>query len=299
MKKSPESGVWSLESERHKDGAAAEARADTRTTLQSTDSRLSTPDSRLVVDGVRKSFRDPSGGVLEVLRGVTFTLGAGETLAVVGASGAGKSTLLHVLGGLEEADGGSARLGRVDLMRAGAAELARLRGREIGFVFQFHHLLADLTAEENVALPLMVARRSRRESRREALALLERVGLKERARHRAGELSGGEQQRAAVARALVTRPRLVLADEPTGNLDAANAEQTAALLFSLCRDASAALVLATHSDALARACDRRLVLRDGKLEEESGVRSPESKTKPIPVILTPDFKTPDSRLLNI
>ncbi|MCA1620198.1 MAG: ABC transporter ATP-binding protein [Acidobacteria bacterium] len=229
-----------------------------------------TSDSGLVVKDLRKSFREPAGGVLEVLRGVSFRLGAGEMAAVVGASGAGKTTLLHVLGGLEAADSGSARLGDFEVTRAGAASLARWRGREVGFVFQSHRLLADLSAEENVALPLLVARTRRGEALARARATLERVGLGGRLRHASGELSGGEQQRAAVARALVTRPRLVLADEPTGNLDARNAGEVGALLLSLCRESRACVLVATHNGSLARLCDRRLALREGLLEE-SGV----------------------------
>jgi lipoprotein-releasing system ATP-binding protein len=234
---------------------------------QTPDSRLQTPDSRLVVEGVSKSFRDASGGVLEVLRGVSFELGAGEMAAVLGESGAGKTTLLHILGGLEEADAGSVRLGGFDVMRAPVAELARWRGREVGFVFQSHRLLADLSAEENVALPLMVARRSRREALKRAREMLECVGLAARAAHAAGELSGGEQQRVALARALVTRPRLVLADEPTGNLDANTGDEVGALLLELCREARACVLVATHNERLARLCDRRLVLRGGRLKE--------------------------------
>jgi lipoprotein-releasing system ATP-binding protein len=221
----------------------------------------------LKVEDLSKSFREPSGGVLEVLRGVSFRLRAGEMTAVVGASGAGKTTLLHVLGGLETADDGSARLGDFEVTRAGAAALARWRGREVGFVFQSHRLLADLSAEENVALPLLVGRTSRREALRAARAMLERVGLAERLRHAAGELSGGEQQRVAVARALVTRPRLVLADEPTGNLDARTGVEVGALLLSLCRAARACVLVATHNESLAGLCDRRLALRDGRLAE--------------------------------
>ena len=220
----------------------------------------------LEVEDLRKSFREPAGGALEVLRGVSFRLGAGEMAAVVGASGAGKTTLLHVLGGLEAADSGAARLGSFEVTRANAASLARWRGREVGFVFQSHRLLADLSAEENVALPLLVARAGRREALARARATLERVGLGGRLRHAAGELSGGEQQRAAVARALVTRPRLVLADEPTGNLDARNAEEVGALLLSLCRESRACVLVATHNERLARLCDRRLALREGRLE---------------------------------
>jgi lipoprotein-releasing system ATP-binding protein len=224
----------------------------------------------LAVSDLRKSFRDPAGAALEVLRGVSFELRAGEMAAVVGASGTGKTTLLHVLGGLEEADGGSARLGAFDILRAGSAELARWRGSAVGFVFQFHHLLADLSAEENVALPLMLARRGRREALAETREMLERVGLASRASHMAGELSGGEQQRVAVARALVTRPRLVLADEPTGNHDARNGDEVGALLFDLCRAASACVLVATHNERLARLCDRVLRLSDGRLEEAGG-----------------------------
>jgi len=230
----------------------------------------STLNLELNVEDVHKSFREPSGGVLEILCGVSFCLRAGEMAAVVGASGAGKTTLLHVLGGLEAVDAGDVRLGSFEVTRAGAAALARWRGREVGFVFQSHRLLADLSAEENVALPLLVGRKGRREALAQAQAMLERVGLAARLRHAAGELSGGEQQRAAVARALVTRPRLVLADEPTGNLDARTGEEVGALLLSLCREARACVLVATHNETLAGLCDRRLELRDGRLEE--GVR---------------------------
>jgi lipoprotein-releasing system ATP-binding protein len=225
---------------------------------------------RLFADGLRKSFREPTGGVLEVLRGVSFELRVGEMAAVVGASGAGKTTLLHLLGGLEASDAGRARLGEFDITGARAAALARWRGREVGFVFQFHHLLADLSAEENVALPLLVARAGWREAREAARRMLEHVGLSQRLGHAAGELSGGEQQRVAVARALVTRPRLVLADEPTGNLDSRTGDEVGALLLSLCREARACVLVATHNERLSRLCDRVLLLREGQLEE-SGV----------------------------
>jgi lipoprotein-releasing system ATP-binding protein len=197
-------------------------------------------------------------------------LRAGEAAAVVGASGAGKTTLLHVVGGLEAGDTGVVRLGEFDVARGSAAELVRWRGAQVGFVFQFHHLLADLSAEENVALPLLVARTGRREALKRARGLLEQVGLARRLTHAAGELSGGEQQRVAVARALVARPRLVLADEPTGNLDARTGEEVGALLLSLCREARACALVATHNEILASLCDRRLVLREGRLEEGVG-----------------------------
>ena len=224
-------------------------------------------DFELEVEDLCKAFREPGGARLEVLRGLSFRLRAGEMAAVVGASGAGKTTLLHVLGGLEEADSGSARLGRFDVARAGVGALARWRGREVGFVFQSHRLLADLSAEENVALPLMVGRAARREALSAARLMLARVGLAARGAHAPGELSGGEQQRVSVARALVTRPRLVLADEPTGNLDARAGDEVGALLLSLCREAGACVLVATHNERLARLCDRRLVLREGRLEE--------------------------------
>ncbi|HEX8476276.1 MAG TPA: ABC transporter ATP-binding protein [Pyrinomonadaceae bacterium] len=217
---------------------------------------------------LRKSFRDPAGGVLEVLRGVSFAVEGGEMVAVSGASGSGKTTLLHVLGGLEAADGGSARLGERETTRMAGAEQAHFRNREIGFVFQFHHLLPDLTAEENVALPLWLARRGRREAVRAAREMLERVGLGARRAYGVGELSGGEQQRVAVARALIWEPRLVLADEPTGNLDAQTGTEIGALLFSLCRERRAAVVVATHNESLARSCDRRLLLSEGRVSEE-------------------------------
>jgi lipoprotein-releasing system ATP-binding protein len=207
---------------------------------------------------------------LEVLRGVSFGLKAGEMAAVVGASGAGKTTLLHIVGGLEAADEGEARLGSFDITGADAAALARWRGTEVGFVFQSHHLLGDLSAEENVALPLLVARRGWREARAEARRMLARVGLDARTAHVAGELSGGEQQRVAVARALVTRPRLVLADEPTGNLDARTGDEVGALLLELCREARACVLVATHNERLARLCDRRMLLHEGRIEEGAG-----------------------------
>jgi lipoprotein-releasing system ATP-binding protein len=255
--------------------AVADGRAS-RSTFESAPSNFepATSNFGLEVEDLRKSFREPSGGVLEVLRGVSFALRAGEMAAVVGASGAGKTTLLHLLGGLEEAESGSARLGGFDVTRAGAGALARWRGREVGFVFQSHRLLADLSAEENVALPLLVGRAARREALAAARTMLGRVGLAARLRHAAGELSGGEQQRVAIARALVTRPRLVLADEPTGNLDERAGAEVGALLLSLCREARACVLVATHNERLAGLCDRRLVLREGRVEEGGGFRAP-------------------------
>jgi len=239
--------------------------------LPTPDPRLPTPGVSLVVDGLWKSFTTPAGDRLEVLRAVSFTVAAGEMIAIVGASGAGKSTLLHVLGGLEAADGGRAQLGQFEMTHTDDRATARFRNREVGFVFQFHHLLRDLTAVENVALPLMIARRRSGEARAAAARMLARVGLAGRAAHTVGELSGGEQQRVAIARALVTGPRLVLADEPTGNLDAQTGEDVGALLLALCREHNSAVVVATHNEHLAGACDRVMRLRNGALEMSDDV----------------------------
>ena len=222
---------------------------------------------KLKANDLRKAFRSPAGAVIEVLRGVSFEVEAGEVVAIMGASGAGKSTLLHLLGGLEEADGGQIMLGDFDIARARRRALADFRNRNVGFVFQSHHLLPDLTAAENVALPLLIGRHGWRESMKRGAAALERAGLGERAAHAVGHLSGGEQQRVAVARALIHSPRLVLADEPTGNLDAAHADETGAILADYCRRERAIVVVATHNERLARLCDRVLLLQDGRLSE--------------------------------
>jgi lipoprotein-releasing system ATP-binding protein len=222
----------------------------------------------LKVRELRKSFLTPEGRNLEVLRGVSMEVRAGEMVAVRGASGAGKTTLLQVIGGLEEADRGDCLLGDFNIARARAGALARFRNREVGFVFQFHHLLPDLTALENVAMPLLIGRASKQESLRRAGALLERVGLRERADHLVSRLSGGEQQRVSIARAVVLAPRLILADEPTGNLDSEAAGEISSLLASFCREQGSALLITTHNERLAEACDRTFYLRDGKLEIE-------------------------------
>jgi lipoprotein-releasing system ATP-binding protein len=203
-----------------------------------------------------------------VLRNASLTAQPGEMTAIMGASGAGKSTLLHILGGLEAADAGLVRLGDFEVTRAQGASLARYRNEDVGFVFQFHHLLPDLTAAENVALPLTISRAARGESRLRAVAALEAVGLNERASYPAGQLSGGEQQRVALARALIRRPRLVLADEPTGNLDAAAGSEIGALLCSYCRASRGIVVIATHNERLAEMCDRILLLDDGMITEK-------------------------------
>jgi lipoprotein-releasing system ATP-binding protein len=221
--------------------------------------------SELSTSGLYKSFRTPAGERLPVLRGVSFAVGAGEMLALMGASGAGKSTLLHLLGGLEAADAGSIKLGEVEMTTASRSSLSRLRNERVGYVFQFHHLLPDLTARENVALPLLINRAKRPESMARAAAMLQDIGLGERLDHKIGLLSGGEQQRVALARALITKPRVVLADEPTGNLDATTGEEITARLAAFCREHRAAVIIATHNERVANSCDRTLVLREGKL----------------------------------
>jgi lipoprotein-releasing system ATP-binding protein len=217
-----------------------------------------------------------------VLRGVSFNVEAGELVAVMGASGAGKSTLLHLLGGLEAADDGIIRLGDFEVTRAQGRRLTSYRHQEVGFVFQFHHLLPDLTAAENVSLPLLISRAGWSESGLRAVEALEVVGLGERAAHPVGHLSGGERQRVALARALIKSPRLVLADEPTGNLDEAAGDALGALLGSYCRTRRAIVIIATHNARLASICDRTLLLEDGRIskkQEPNEKRNPESRSQ--------------------
>jgi len=225
-----------------------------------------TEASILACDGVHKHFEE-AGQRLEVLRGVELQVRAGETLAIIGASGSGKTTLLQILGGLDLPTRGTVRLmGRAFAELSDAAR-GDLRNRALGFVYQFHHLLPEFSALENVAMPLLVRRTPAADARREAQWFLDRVGLGQRLTHRPSQLSGGERQRAAVARALVTRPRLVLADEPTGNLDGRNAEGVLELMLELNRELGTSLVLVTHSGEIAARMQRVLTLQDGKLVE--------------------------------
>jgi lipoprotein-releasing system ATP-binding protein len=202
-----------------------------------------------------------------VLRGLTLAVEKGEMVAIVGASGVGKSTLLHVLGGLDAVDGGSVRIGDVDLSAMKPDELTAFRNRHVGFVFQFHHLLPEFTALENAGMPMRIARRPPRERDARARGLLERVGLRERLAHKPGMMSGGEQQRVAIARALAMEPSLLLADEPTGDLDEKTAQTLHDLLREMHRERGLTSIIATHNPRLAAACDRVLRLEDGQLRE--------------------------------
>jgi lipoprotein-releasing system ATP-binding protein len=205
----------------------------------------------LEVHNLSKSFFSPSGKTIPVLRDISFSVKAGELVAVMGASGAGKSTLLHLLGGLETPDEGEIKFPR----------------SVISFVFQFHYLLSDLSALENVSLPLRISRMSVDQAHQHGLQILASVGLAERTTHKVGDLSGGEQQRVAVARALITEPALVLADEPTGNLDSSIASEIGTLFANYARQKQAMVIIATHNEHLAAICDRVLVLRDGHVLE--------------------------------
>ena len=207
---------------------------------------------------IRKGF-----GRLEVLKGVDFSVEKGEVVSIVGASGAGKTTLLQILGTLSGPDSGSLEIDGKNVLALSEKQLSAFRCREIGFVFQAHHLLPEFSALENVMMPALIAGRRTSEAKKAALELLERVGLEDRAEHKPAQLSGGEQQRTAIARALINNPAVLLADEPTGNLDSATKQEIHRLLFSLRESLGQTIVLVTHDPQLAALCDRSLEMRDG------------------------------------
>jgi lipoprotein-releasing system ATP-binding protein len=222
-----------------------------------------TDPSTLACERVSKHFEE-AGQRLEVLKDVNLVVGRGETLAIIGASGSGKTTLLQILGGLDLPSGGTVRVKGRSFAELTDTARGKLRNEALGFVYQFHHLLPEFSALENVAMPLLVRRRPVADAEREARGFLERVGLGARLSHRPAQLSGGERQRAAVARALVTSPQLVLADEPTGNLDAVTGEEIIHLFAGMAREGLSVLVV-THEERVSRAASRVLELRDGRL----------------------------------
>ena len=214
--------------------------------------------------GIEKSF-----GTLKVLKGIDLQVAQGEVLSIMGASGAGKSTLLQILGTLSTPDAGSLRIDGTDVLSLGSKALSQFRNRRIGFVFQFHHLLPEFTALENVMIPAYIGGRSEKEARPEAEQLLQTLGLADRMTHKPSELSGGEQQRVAIARALINRPAVLFADEPSGNLDSVTKADLHKLFFELRDSLGQTIVIVTHDPELAALCDRSLFMRDGLFDEKA------------------------------
>ena len=218
----------------------------------------------LTFDGVSKSF-EHLGTTIEVLKEIDLKLYPADSLSITGASGVGKSTLLNIMGSLDPPSSGTVKFNGLNIYEMDQGSLSRLRNREIGFVFQFHHLLPELNALENTMMPALIARHSKKQAIEMATDVLCKVGLEKRLTHRAGELSGGEQQRVAIARALIMNPKLILGDEPTGNLDWATGEEIAELLFRLNREAGVAMVIATHNQRLAEKMSKKMELIDGRI----------------------------------
>lgn len=217
----------------------------------------------LIANGLVKNY-----GALPVVRDVSLQVIQGEMVSIIGPSGAGKSTLLHLLGALDKPDSGTVTINGTDLFRLSGRTQATFRNKHLGFVFQFHHLLPEFTAIENVAMPMWIARIGRQEALKKAAALLDQVGMMHRQDNKPGQLSGGEQQRVAIARALIMQPSIVMLDEPTGNLDSQNAHAVHDLLLQLCRDRGQTFVMITHNETLASMTDRTLVMRDGTIVEQ-------------------------------
>jgi len=237
----------------------------------------------IVIEGLCKSFRH-MGRELEVLRGIDLSVYPGEFTAIVGPSGAGKSTLLHCIGTLDLPTSGRIRLNNQDLVGLPSSKLAEIRNRTIGFVFQFHHLLPEFDALENIMMPGLIQGRSRKDMEPLARALLKEVDLAPRATHRPGELSGGEQQRVALARALVLSPKLLLADEPTGNLDSATSEAVHELFFRICQQFGTTIIVVTHNTKLAQSMPRVVTMRDGRIHADERRAGPglELTSGPLP-----------------
>lgn len=210
------------------------------------------------VSGVHKSY-----GSLSVLKGIDLEIRKGEIVSIVGASGAGKSTLLHIIGTIDSADSGSVTFDDVNIQKLNERRIAAFRNQNIGFVFQFHHLLPEFTALENVCIPAFIAKKTRKEAEKDALRVLELLSLSDRKSHKPSELSGGEQQRVAVARALINNPSVVLADEPSGNLDSTNARELHQLFFDLRTRLDQTFIIVTHNEELAGMADRKLTMKDG------------------------------------
>ena len=212
----------------------------------------------ITAEGIKKSYPG-----VQVLKGIYLSIREGEIVSIVGASGAGKSTLLHILGTLDRADAGRILIGNEEITKLSAKKLAAFRNKNIGFVFQQHHLLPEFTALENICMPAFISRTSKTEAEKKAFHLLEVMNLKDRATHRPSELSGGEQQRVAVARALINKPKVVFADEPSGNLDSASAEALHNVFFDLRKNLNQTFVIVTHNVQLADMADRKLTMKDG------------------------------------